>query len=459
MTVRSRLVIAFAYVSIITIAALMIPLALTLDRRARAEFERENIIRATTIAQDVGAENLRPNRSATLRGIVHDAASQVAGRVIVVDHTGGLVGDSLGPATGQPYATPGRPEIGAALADAPTSVIRYSQDLGTNIMATAVPIVDERPGAQPTVVGAVRITQSMAAVNENVRRVTYGVLAIGAGALLAGLILAVALSSSLSKPLRRLADAAQRFGSPDLSVRVGPVNGPTEIRQMATSFDAMADRVQTSAEAQEAFVANASHQLRTPLTGMKLRLEGAIADERDDGVRAELVAAEAEVDRLSVLVTRLLAMAAGDQQAAPARCDLSSIARDAVERRRPSEVAVSGERAEALVHADDVVQILDTLLDNAAAYAPGPIEVSTGTRNGEAWIAVRDHGPGMPPDVRARATERFYRAPGAPPGGTGLGLAIVQELADGDGGSVAIDAADGGGTRVEVRYPRPLARA
>ena len=459
MTVRSRLVMAFAYVSIITIAALMIPLALTLDRRARAEFERENIIRATTIAQDVGAENLRPGRTATLRGIVQDAASQVTGRVIVVDHTGALVADSLGPATGQPYATPGRPEIGAALADAPTSVIRYSQDLGTTIMATAVPIVDEHPGAQPTVVGAVRITLSMAAVNENVRRVTYGVLAIGAGALLAGLILAVALSSSLSKPLRRLAEAAQRFGSPDLSVRVGPVNGPTEITQMAISFDAMADRVQASAEAQEAFVANASHQLRTPLTGMKLRLEGAIADERDDAVRAELVAAEAEVDRLSVLVTRLLAMAAGDQHAAAVRCDLSSLARDAVERRRPSEVTVLGEPAEAVVHADDVVQILDTLLDNATAYAPGPIEVSTGMRNGDVWIAVRDHGPGMPPDVRARATERFYRAPGAPPGGTGLGLAIVRELADGDGGSVAIDPADGGGTRVEVRYPRPLAGA
>ena len=459
MTVRSRLVMAFAYVSIITIAALMIPLALTLDRRARAEFERENIIQATTIAQDVGTENLRPNRAAALRGIVHDAASQVAGRVIVVDHTGALVGDSLGPATGRPYATPGRPEIGAALADTPTSVIRYSQDLGTNIMATAVPIVDERPGAQPTVVGAVRITQSMAAINENVRRVTYGVLAIGAGALLAGLVLAVALSSSLSRPLRRLADAAQRFGSPDLSVRVGPVSGPTEITQMATSFDAMADRVQASAEAQEAFVANASHQLRTPLTGMKLRLEGAIADERDDAVRAELIAAEAEVDRLSVLVTRLLAMAAGDQDAAAARCDLSSLARDAVERRRPAEVSVLGEPAEAVVHADDVAQILDTLLDNAVAYAPGPIEVSTGTRNGDVWIAVRDHGPGMSAEVRVRATERFYRAPGAPPGGTGLGLAIVRELADGDGGSVAIDPADGGGTRVEVRYPRPLSGA
>ena len=73
-------------------------------------------------------------------------ASQVAGRVIVVDHTGALVADSLGPASGQPYATSGRPEIVAALADTPTSVIRASQDLGTDIMATAVPIVDERPG-------------------------------------------------------------------------------------------------------------------------------------------------------------------------------------------------------------------------------------------------------------------------------------------------------------------------
>ena len=280
--------IAFAYVSIITIAALTIPLALTLDRRARAEFERENIIRATTIAQDVGAENLRRGRGATLGQIVQEAAVQVAGRVIVVDHTGALVADSLGPASGQPYATSGRPEIIAAMSGTPTSVIRASQDLGTDIMATAVPIVDERPGAQPTVVGAVRITQSMAAVNENVRRVTLGVLAIGAGGLLAGLLLAVALSSSLSRPLRRLAEAAQRFGSPDLSVRVGSVSGPTEVTQLARSFDRMADRVQTSANAQEAFVANASHQLRTPLTGMKLRLEGAIADERDDGVRAEL---------------------------------------------------------------------------------------------------------------------------------------------------------------------------
>ncbi len=451
--------IAFAYVSIITIVALTIPLALTLDRRARAEFERENIIRATTIAQDVGAENLRPGRAGSLHRIVQEAAGQVAGRVIVVDHAGALVADSLGPASGQPYATSGRPEIAAALGDTPTSVIRASQDLGTDIMATAVPIVDERPGAQPTVVGAVRITQSMAAVNENVRRVTYGVVAIGAGGLLAGLILAVALSSSLSWPLRRLADAAQRFGSPDLSVRAGPLTGPTEVTQLASSFDMMADRVEASARAQEAFVANASHQLRTPLTGMKLRLEGAIADERDDAVRAELIEADAEIDRLSLLVTRLLAMAAGDEHGAPERCDLAVLARGAGDRRRMPDLTVSGKAALVVVHAEDVAQILDTVLDNAATYAPGPIEVSTGVRDGQAWVCVRDHGNGMPPDVRAHATERFYRAPGATASGTGLGLAIVRELVEGDGGVLVIEPAQGGGTKVEVRYPRALTEA
>jgi signal transduction histidine kinase len=452
-------VIAFAYVSIITIAALTIPLALTLDRRARAEFERENIIRATTIAQDVGAENLRPGRDATLGQIVQDAAVQVAGRVIVVDHTGALVADSLGPASGQPYATSGRPEIIAAMSGTPTSVMRASQDLGTDIMATAVPIVDERPGAQPTVVGAVRITQSMAAVNENVRRVTLGVLAIGAGGLLAGLILAVALSSSLARPLRRLAEAAQRFGSPDLSVRVGPVSGPTEVTQLASSFDRMADRVQTSVDAQEAFVANASHQLRTPLTGMKLRLEGAIADERDEGIRTELIAAEAEVDRLSLLVTRLLALASRQEHGSAERCDLATLARRAAERRRAAELTIAGDPASAVVHPDDVEQIIDTLLDNASVYAPGPVEVATGALDDRVWIAVRDHGPGMPEAVRERATERFYRSPDAPRGGSGLGLAIVRELAEGDGGDVSIETPDDGGTRIEIRYPRALAEA
>jgi len=227
--VRTRLVVAFTYISVTIIVALTIPLAVTLDRRARAELERENLVRAGTIAQDVGAENLTPDRRRALRAIVQRAAEQADGRVIVVDAAGRLIADSQGPATGDIYATPQRPEIVAALHDVPTSEIRFSQDLGVDIMATAVPIVDESPSGATSVAGAVRITRSMDQVNANVRRVTRGVVAIGAGGLAAGVILAFALSGSLARPLRRLADVAQRFGSGDLSVRAGEVRGASRL--------------------------------------------------------------------------------------------------------------------------------------------------------------------------------------------------------------------------------------
>ncbi|TMK18032.1 MAG: hypothetical protein E6G65_12825, partial [Actinobacteria bacterium] len=91
---------AFTYISVTIIVSLTIPLAVTLDRRARAELERENLVRAGTIAQDVGAENLTPDRRRALRAIVQRAADQADGRVIVVDATGRLIADSQGPATG-----------------------------------------------------------------------------------------------------------------------------------------------------------------------------------------------------------------------------------------------------------------------------------------------------------------------------------------------------------------------
>jgi signal transduction histidine kinase len=279
--------VAFAYISVTIIVALTIPLAVTLDRRARAELERENLVRAGTIAQDVGSENLTPHRRRALGAIVLRAAEQADGRVIVVDAQGRLIGDSQGPATGELYATSLRPEIVAALNDVPTSEIRFSQDLGVDIMATAVPIVDESPSGATSVAGAVRITRSMDQVNANVRRVTWGVVAIGAGGLAAGLILAFALSGSLARPLRRLADVAHRFGSGDLSVRAGEVRGPREVEELASSFDQMADHVERTVQAQREFVANASHQLRTPLTGMKLRLESALADNDDEELRTD----------------------------------------------------------------------------------------------------------------------------------------------------------------------------
>jgi signal transduction histidine kinase len=452
-------VVAFTYISVTIIVALTIPLAVTLDRRARAELERENLVRAGTIAQDVGAENLAPHRRRALRTIVQRAAEQADGRVIVVDAAGRLIGDSQGSATGDIYATPQRPEIVAALHDVPTSEIRFSQDLGVDIMATAVPIVDESPSGAASVAGAVRITRSMDQVNANVRRVTWGVVAIGSGGLAAGLILAFALSGSLARPLRRLADVARRFGSGDLSVRAGEVRGPKEVEELASSFDQMADHVERTVQTQREFVANASHQLRTPLTGMKLRLESALADTDHEELRTELVAADEEVDRLSAIVDRLLATASRAEQEVPTAVDLGELAERAAERwRAPAREAgtvlvVDPGPGRALARFADVEQILDNLVDNAVTYAPGRIELTTGTRDGRAIIAVRDHGPGISDDDLPLVTERFYRGSGPRAPGSGLGLAIVRELAEHAGGAVTVSRPAGGGTLVEVAYP------
>jgi signal transduction histidine kinase len=450
---------AFAYVSVTIIVALTIPLAITLDRRARAELERESLVRAGTIAQDVGAENLAPDRRRTLRTIVSRAAEQADGRVIVVDASGSLIADSQGPATGVIYATPQRPEIFSAMKDIPTSVIRFSQDLGVDIMATAVPIVDESSGANAAVVGAVRITQSMDQVNAAVRRVRLGVIGIGVGGLLAGLVLAFALSGSLARPLGRLADVAHRFGSGDLAARAGDIRGPDEVEQLATSFDQMAERVQATMQAQREFAANASHQLRTPLTGMKLRLESAIAETDDEDIRSELVQTEAEVDRLSAIVDRLLTTASRTEVRPAGAIDLASVATHAVDRwdvaarRARTELVADVASAPASVDPRDVEQIIDNLLSNAIAYAPGRVEVNTGLVDGRAFVSVRDHGPGIAQRDLPHVTERFYRGEAPRTAGSGLGLAIVQELVQHADGVVVITQPLGGGTRVEIRYP------
>ncbi len=452
------MVLAFAYVLLVLVIALGVPLTVNLQRRATAELETQALIQAQGIAAAIGAENLSPQRRNELLDIVDQGAEQVGGRVVVVDEQGLLLADSDRAAiVGEAFATPGRPEIGSALAGTPLSEIRFSADLGQDIMATAVPIQDES-----RLVGVVRITRSVQQVRDNVRRITFGLLAIGGAGLGAGLLIAFGLAGSLSRPLTRLASAARRLGSGNLSARAGEVKGTSEIEQLAHSFDEMADRLERTVQAQREFVANASHQLRTPLTGMKLRLEAALADASGERVRRDLEAADREVDRLAEIVDRLLVMAREIEEGQPTRVDVGEAVTRALvrwderARRLETTLATEGTGGEAQGNPSDLDQILDTLLDNAIAYAPGEVTIETGRIDGQVFVAVQDRGPGIPADEIARVTERFYRGRGASAGGSGLGLAIARQLAEKWGGGLRIEARQGGGTRVEVRL-RPVA--
>ncbi len=449
MTLRSRLVLAFAYILLAVIVALTVPLAINLSRRAEAELKTDTLQTAQTLAAYIGSENI--NRPAQLERILQAKPSEIQ-RIVVMDVNGIVTYDSEGEAVGEQFNNGHRPEVAAALSGQPFAEVRYSQTLGHNIMVAASPIIDEK------LQGAIRLTRDFADVDAAIRKTVLGLAVIGIAGLGAGILIAFGLAGSLAQPIQRLARTARRLGGGDLGARAGDVEGAAEVKELAHSFDEMAGRVERTVQAQREFVANASHQLRTPLTGMKLRLESAIAEAPNDDVRRQLEAADKEVDRLSEIVDRLLVMAHEIEQGVPTHVDLGDAVRRAVERwhdraeQMDSRLHVSGQPSIAQGNPTDVDQILDNLIDNAIAYAPGTIDVTTGLDDGRAWFAVRDHGPGIAPGEQDRVVERFYRGRSAPAGGSGLGLAIARELAEKWGGSLTVADADGGGAEIRVRF-------
>jgi signal transduction histidine kinase len=464
--------LAFAYVLITVIVALTVPLAVNQRARAESELLGQAQVTVQAIASAFDESSLAPRSRSRLARQAERYSDEISGRVLVMDAGGVVLADAnpfplpAASAVGEDYATPQRPEVLSALVDGETAaLVRTSEELDVDLLLASAPIVDG-PAGRADVIGAVRITLDVQRVTDSVRRATLGVLVIGLGGLLAGMLVAFVLSGSLARPLRRLAEAARRFGRGDLSARMGELTGPDEVREVAGSFDEMADRVERTFVAQRSFVANASHQLRTPLTGMRLRVERAIDETTDPDLRTQLESAEREIDRMAATVDRMLQLASEIEEGAPTEADVAEAARAGAARwaNRAAErgASVTADAAgAAFVHANptDLEQIVDNLLDNATVYAPGPVELSVSTGSTSTVLAIRDHGPGIPKEEQEVALQRFGRGTGAPAGGSGLGLSIARELTERWGGTLELVAPPDGGTRVEVRLrPASLPR-
>jgi signal transduction histidine kinase len=462
---RARLVLGAAYLLVAVLVALTVPLALNVDRRARSELESDVVANAAVLSARVSDLVARGNVTGSAPAQVVDRLGQIVsgatvadrGRTLVVDGRGRVLADSDGTATpGEAYATAERPELGVALSQGRVDVRqRHSETLGEDLLLVTVPVAD---GGQ--VVGALRVSAPMGAVDASVRSSWLRVSFIGLVVVLVGLGLAWILAGSIARPLEKLGAAAARLGRGDLDSRVEP-EGPREIDAVGRSFNRMADALSANLSAQRDFVANASHQLRTPLTGIKLRLEAIRA--QGGSAAEEAQKAEGEVDRLSALVDDLLALArASSLEASGEIVDLGDAAR-AAGRRWAGPAASAGHeleieegaRARVWAASDDLAQILDNLIENAIRYSPPGtrIVVSVEDRE-EPAILIADTGPGIPPEERERVFERFFRGSGGrrSAAGTGLGLAIVAELADRWQGEVEL--LDGPGTRIRASFPR-----
>jgi signal transduction histidine kinase len=450
-SLRVQLLGAFAYVLLLVIVALEVPLALNLARRIDAEVKNEAATQAFIVATNAAGQLDRPQRLARL---VRTSGSDLGARVIVVNGRGRLLADST-VATVRPLSYASRPEIAAALRAQRAQGERHSDTLGQDLLYTAVPVTNNG-----NVVGAVRVTQSLGAVHSKIRHSVLALIAIGAFALVVGLALAWFLAGTLSRPLRNLAGAARRVEAGDLDARA-EVAGAKEQREVSAAFNDMAERLGLVLAAQREFVANASHQLRTPLTGLRLRLESARTKAGRDA-EPELEAAEGEVERLARLLTSLLTLAReGDQPKAARPVSLARAAERAHERwaaeaeQDGRELELAGD-ADATVDAseEDLAILLDNLIENALRYTPSRVLVDWGRDGDQAWLAVLDEGPGLAPGEETKLFDRFARgSAGSGRSGTGLGLAIVQTLAHRWRGEASLTNRLEGGTRAEVRFP------
>jgi signal transduction histidine kinase len=453
--VRRRLLVSYLVVTSLVLLAVLIPSAVTYRRRQYddelAAMQREAFALAGL------AEDHLEDRSAADPGPVQRAADRAAAdpgdAVVVLDRRGRVVA-----------------RAGPRLDDATSPVPRAQRGSDASTTAdgrftVAVPI-----GSGGRVFGVAEISRPTRSVDDRVHRYWVELGVIGAVALAVVLAIGVVLAKGVSGPLERLRAVATRLGEGDLSARAKTDEGPGELRDLATDLNRTADRLEQLVSAQADFVGDVSHQLRTPLTAVRLRLENL---ESSGGPSEDAEAALAELERASRLIDGLLALAKAEGGAGavphPRPLDLRALAAERVLGWLPlaDELGVQvqmapGPPARVVADPERAGQVIDNLVANAldAAMPAGTVEIVIESGPGRAELHVIDDGEGMTDADRARAFDRFWRGgDGAPAatelGGSGLGLAIVARLAATDGGSARLDRAPTGGIDAVVTWPTP----
>ncbi len=465
----------FVTITIVVLAAHDIPLAghlRTVERdRLVTGLERDAFVIAGRAEETLETGTGRGDPG--LQRIIDTYRSNSGARVVITDRAG--IATSISDeevAAGANYAT--RPEIASALAGSPATGERYSSTLGFRLLYVSVPVL-----SGDSVVGTVRLTYPAAEVGNRVATRVRGLLIVALISIITAAGAAAVLAGTFTRPIHRLRSATDRLAAGDLTVSAPTNEGPPEIRSLAHAFNAMSTRIQRQVDEQRAFAGDASHQLRTPLTALRLRLDQAaeMVDTDPAGTRLRLESARAETERLQHLVDGLLALARADGRTGFTEpIDIAVLARERAEvwsslaeEQGVVLTAHAPDQAIALAIPGAVEQIIDNFIDNALAVTPpgGTIEVSVeieqsgdATSTGDhVTLHVRDTGPGMTDEQLARAFDRFWRAGGSATTGSGLGLAIVAQLATASGAVATIARRPTGGidAATAFRTPEPTA--
>jgi two-component system OmpR family sensor kinase len=461
-SLRSRLFLS--YLAIILVCLLVAGLALLTALRLRQTQQRVALQRLNDLAQITAValrgRDIEPQR---VTGLLNRLAEARKVRVLLLDAQGSVLFDSQGTDEGQSFLESAR------LTHDAEGVLQgtFRDDKGQTWLFVARSTSD----APRSSVLAFATLQPRGAVLVWARdNLLVPLLWAGLVSLVLSTLLALLLNRSVARPLRRVADAAEAISHGEVTTRA-TVAGPSEVRALARSFNTMADQVEAAQRSQRDFVANVSHELKTPLTsiqGFSQAILDGTADEPAAVERAAGVIHE-EAERMGRMVDDLLVLARFDAGQVPVvrgAVRIDRVLRACVEKLTPQakragvtvEIDISGKHVVS-GDADQLGQVFTNMLDNALMHTPAGGRVTVATHAVTEALAVNvtvtDTGAGIPFEELPRIFERFYRADKARrrAGGAGLGLAIAKEIVAAHGGTITAESVVGLGSRFIVQLP------
>ncbi len=284
------------------------------------------------------------------------------------------------------------------------------------------------------------VMESRTVVSQQIGRTLLVILAVALMAVAAAVVLAVQQARRLAAPLIDLAETAERLGSGDPRPRHRRY-GVAELDRVADVLDSSAERIAKMLTAERRLAADASHQLRTPLTALSMRLEEIIATDDHDTVEEEATIALGQVERLTDVVERLLTNSRDPRSGSAVAFDFDEVIKQQMEEWRPAyrsegrTISRTGARSlRAVGTPGAVAQVLATLIENALMHGAGSVVIHTRVTGNQAVAEVTDEGQGVPPDLGSRVFERTVSGRNS----TGLGLAVARDLAEADGGRLEL---------------------
>lgn len=435
---RSRLILAFVALTVVLLVVFGIPLRGFVER-----VERERLI--TSLERDAfilaghAKETLNPSSSATLPSLdpfIAEHSTQTDSRVVVTNSDGIVVAtNDSSLRVGSDFTN--RPEVLTALNGLPAVGERVSESLGEKLVFVAVPVF-----LGDDVLGVVRFSNPQSVITQEVRESLVGIAIAGLFTILAGIALAIPVALGIARPLVRLRRNADTLARGNFDTVAEENTGPREVRELASAFNSMSQRLYSMMESQRQFNGVVSHQLRTPLTALRLRLEF-VQQKLGDGNVDLIDAVEAsndELDRLQDIIEQLLNLSRIEAGVVPrVDIDVSEVIRQRIEMWTPLAeergVAIVADVASGL-HCEMIQggldQIVDNYVDNALGVSSEGATITIHARRvtHKVIVEVIDDGPGLTEKEKIEAFDRFWRSASSQNvSGTGLGLAIVRQLA------------------------------